>query len=460
MQVLIFIAYICLALLILLVMITIHELGHYIAAKALKFKVVEFAIGFGPVLFKKVSKKTGEIFTIRAIPLGGFCAFEDESDLENGKFLEAAKKSKSNSNATIATNGRNVFGEIIGGEEDKNSNENHHSLSYFEPDKVQDSPYNSTPKKEETEEEKERKRIIAVNTAHLKSYNDQPPWKRIIVLLAGGIFNLISAVLFSFIFILAVGLPVQPSVTFLFFESEGQIFSVDHQNETYFKTGDAIVEINGRRLTHLYNIHEALSGIETGTVVDFVVQRRDENGNLHQINVSLTSRQIVVDEYNREILRENLDESVPNFPALQFGFLYTVGRDNSLATAITYSVPYTGRMAWTVLGAFGRLVTGQISFSEMSGPVGTISFMAQASAISWQNIFILLPLLAANLGIFNLLPIPALDGSKIVFASIEWIRKKPINRKVETIIHLVGMALLFGFVIVADIVGIFTACGV
>ncbi|MCL2822269.1 MAG: site-2 protease family protein, partial [Firmicutes bacterium] len=121
---------------------------------------------------------------------------------------------------------------------------------------------------------------------------------------------------------------------------------------------------------------------------------------------------------------------------------------------------YTGRMAWTVLGAFGRLVTGQISFSEMSGPVGTISFMAQASAISWQNIFILLPLLAANLGIFNLLPIPALDGSKIVFASIEWIRKKPINRKVETIIHLVGMALLFGFVIVADIVGIFTACGV
>ena len=69
---------VALAVLILLVMITVHEFGHYLAGKALKFKINEFAIGFGPKLFKRTSKKNGEVFSIRLLPLGGFCAFEDE----------------------------------------------------------------------------------------------------------------------------------------------------------------------------------------------------------------------------------------------------------------------------------------------------------------------------------------------------------------------------------------------
>ena len=73
-----------------------------------------------------------------------------------------------------------------------------------------------------------------------------------------------------------------------------------------------------------------------------------------------------------------------------------------------------------------------------------------------RNFLVLLPLIAANLAIFNILPIPALDGSKIVFTAIEWIRGKPINRKVENIIHTVGLLLLFGFVIVIELLGIFT----
>ena len=72
-----------LALLILLAMITVHEFGHYLAGKALKFKINEFAIGFGPKLFKRASKRTGELFSIRALPLGGFCAFEGEDDGED-----------------------------------------------------------------------------------------------------------------------------------------------------------------------------------------------------------------------------------------------------------------------------------------------------------------------------------------------------------------------------------------
>ena len=87
----------------------------------------------------------------------------------------------------------------------------------------------------------------------------------------------------------------------------------------------------------------------------------------------------------------------------------------------------------------------------MTGTVGTVVFMADVAQMKWRNIFLLLPLLASNLGIFNLLPIPALDGSKIVFTTIEWIRKKPINRTVENYIHTIGLFLLFAFVIVVDI---------
>ena len=76
--------------------------------------------------------------------------------------------------------------------------------------------------------------------------------------------------------------------------------------------------------------------------------------------------------------------------------------------------------------------------------------------LDWRNILILLPLIASNLAIFNVLPIPALDGSKLIFTTIEWIRKKPINRKVENIIHAVGMILLLGFIVVIDIIGLFT----
>ena len=77
-----------LAVIILLVMVTIHELGHYIAGKILRFKITEFSVGFGPALFKKRSKKTGELFAVRLIPLGGYCAFDGEDSEEEETVVE------------------------------------------------------------------------------------------------------------------------------------------------------------------------------------------------------------------------------------------------------------------------------------------------------------------------------------------------------------------------------------
>lgn len=85
---------------ILLAMVTIHEFGHYLAGKALGFKINEFSVGFGPAIYKKRSKKTGELFALRVIPLGGYCAFDGEDDTEEesaGGAAPQAEKTKKQS---------------------------------------------------------------------------------------------------------------------------------------------------------------------------------------------------------------------------------------------------------------------------------------------------------------------------------------------------------------------------
>ena len=84
-----------LAIVLFLVMIMIHEFGHYVAGKALGFKIMEFSIGFGPAIFQKRSKKTGELFAIRAIPLGGYCAAVEYHDIVRvGGFLHVVRGKK------------------------------------------------------------------------------------------------------------------------------------------------------------------------------------------------------------------------------------------------------------------------------------------------------------------------------------------------------------------------------
>ena len=276
--------YVILAIVILLTMIVIHELGHYVAGKIFKFKINEFSIGFGPLIFSKTNKKTGEKFSLRMIPLGGYCAFEDE----NG--LEADEK---------------------GAEE------------FVNPDEV---------------------------------FEETTP------------------------------VPVMPPC-------------VDPLNKTEIRDGE-------------------------------------------EIDVAVKMQQVSA----------KIEDKQQDYIGLGMQISYK-GIRSGAGYALRYAVPYTGKLSLMVLQTFGGLITGRIPLNQMTGPVGTIKAVAQFGMIDWRYILLLLPLIASNLAIFNVLPIPALDGSKIVFTLIEWIRKKPINRKVENVIHAVGMLLLFGFVIIIDILG-------
>ena len=95
-----------------------------------------------------------------------------------------------------------------------------------------------------------------------------------------------------------------------------------------------------------------------------------------------------------------------------------------------------------ILGGFWQLATGQVGVEELSGPIGTATTIGQAIQYGWQDVFSLLALITINIGIFNLLPIPALDGCKLIFLLIEAVFGRAVPQKLQMVVNTAGMALL------------------
>lgn len=432
------ILYILLALLVLLMMVTIHEFGHYVAGKLLGFKINEFSIGFGPSLYTK-KKKNGEIFSIRLIPLGGYCAFEGEEN----------------------------------------------------------------------------------NSENSGAFMKQKPWKRLIVLFNGAFFNFISAIIFSFIMLVSVGYDIPQVYTV---DPVARVDAMYYVNGSGYEIGDfefaendKIIKINGVEYENLtkanlcaylstnqsgnkigtnkyqYTISIDRNGEELNPVFTVTKQINDtvsESGLLKNdviIKVDGVDIDFISDNYfNALVASASETKTSTTLTVLRNGEkkdivvnFYDIGFKNengeyakaigvksqayvfSVGEALVRSVPYTFGFSWKVLGALGQLITGKAGINDVGGPIYTIGTIANLSRQSISYFLTLLPLIAANLAIFNWLPIPALDGSKMVFTTIEWIRKKPLfSQKTENLIHNIGFFLLLALVFAADFyhifVGIFT----
>lgn len=369
--------YILIALLVLMLMIVIHELGHYLVGRWLGFKITEFSVGFGKKLWQKTNKR-GEKISLRLLPLGGYCAFygeEDEDESPDGKKI------------------------------DKNDPQ---------------------------------------------LFNNQKPWKRILVFLAGVTFNFISAIIFAFILLLSTGY--------------GNAYRVDNVNEYFvadaqvtnqialIEKGDIILKIDGKKIDYVWE----------QTVENMVV---NEVGNSYTLTVKKASSGEVVD-YNVEV--QNNIETAYNAETELYEIQYDengnvlyytglgismamcsvpVGFGDALLGAFSLAIGF----AWMILKTFWLLITFQLPITALGGTLTMISTVTTTIGIDFSVILVYLPLIAANLAVFNALPLPALDGGHVVFTGIEWIRGKPVNRKVESIIHFVGLILLFGLVILLDL---------
>ena len=396
-----------LAILILLVMITVHEFGHYVAGRILGFRIDEFSIGFGPAVFKRRSKKTGELFALRVIPLGGYCAFHGEDGLE---------------------------------EEQKPEEKSEEPFPDIAPEETEAKPQEADPAEE----------IVPKGG----SFTEMKPWKRIIVLVAGALMNYLLALVFIIVSMFAYG-----QTMLAVYEMEDPADVPAEYIEYGLQDYDVFLKANGKNLYLTTDLARALNGKKQGDMVELYISRVVGYEGEGENRVSIREEMTVNVMLRADVEVKNSADLNGAWRALGIRYLEEEG-DYSLASkvyrfgffeSLGRSFAYSYKIAGSIFRILGELLTGHLGITAVGGPVTTITMTSKIASRSFRSFLEIASFIGVNLAVFNLLPIPALDGSKVVFTIIEWIRGKPISRKVEAIIHAVGFVLILGFAVLVDI---------
>ena len=250
------------------------------------------------------------------------------------------------------------------------------------------------------------------------AFNKKPVWQKFIIVAAGAVMNLILGVI-----IVAVML-----------STSGDLIGTNRVNQFYdtavscdygLKEKDKILKIDGYSVWSERDLSFLMSRNEDG-VFDFVVERDGEKVELDGVKFKT--------------------EEVDGMTFIIYDFSIVgekAGFKNILANSFTQSASIV-RMVW--LSLFD-VVTGRYGVSELSGPVGTVDIIADVTADASDSrridtLLLIMALIAINIGVANLLPLPALDGGRLFFLLIEAVRRKPVNPKYEGYIHAAGLALL------------------
>ncbi len=322
------------AILLFLVLIFIHEFGHFIAAKLMKVRVNEFAIGFGPTLFSRQGKETK--YSVKLVPFGGFCAMEGE---------------------------------------DESSSDN-------------------------------------------RAFCNKKPWRRFIIVVMGATFNLLLG-------LIIVAIILAPSKRFA-----STIIADFTENAVSAQTGlevdDKIIEVDGRKIFTTYDLSYAFTNVKDSTV-DITVKRDGEKKLLKDVRFK--------------------SEKLDGISYLTVDF-QVYGIEKSFSSYIKQTVDTAISYCAVVWRSLIDLLGGKYGISTVSGPVGVTVAIGNMAKQSLINILPILALITINLGIFNLLPIPALDGGRLLFIIIEMIFRKPVPQKYESAVHMVGFIILIAFMLI------------
>ena len=345
--------YILLAVLIFGVLVIVHELGHYAFARLFKVSINEFSIGMGPKLLQRKAKKTGILWSLRLLPIGGYVSMVGED-----------------------------------GETD-------------DPNALQ----------------------------------RKPAWQRLIIMAAGGLTNILIGFLLMVVLIVSTRNQLGSTVIAEFRPPEGT--EVAASEAAGLQINDRIVKV-GNVGVHTSNdlLYEIMH--QGYRPVDLTVIRSGERLVIRNVEFpTFTESGTVFGDYDFAVYKEEAT----------FGAIVKHSYFRSLSTV---------KMIWDSLV---DLLTGRYGMEALSGPVGVTEVIVEtAQSRQTANLLYLTCVIAINLGVVNLLPIPALDGGRILFVLIEMIFRKPVNRKVEGYIHGAGMLLLLAliaFITLKDIIKLF-----
>ena len=341
--------YIVLALLIFGFLIFIHEFGHYTCARIFNVTIHEFAIGMGPTIFSRKSKKNGIKYSLRALPIGGFVSME--------------------------------------GEDESSEDEN--------------------------------------------AFNKKPLWQRIIITCAGAFMNIVVGILVMSILVASQD-TLPSNVIGAFVEDEN---GHNYAYSAGLRLGDEITHVEGTRV-HIANetIYEIMrKGVEP---IDITVIRDGE---------SITLEDCVF---------PTIVESGTRFGNMDFKVLPEAKTPLSVLKHAFFRSTSTIKMIWESLY---DLIRGRYGVESISGPVGVTKALGEAAEEGIDDLIYLAVVISMNLGVMNLLPLPALDGGRLLFQLIELIRRKPVKPEIEGYIHFAGLVVLMILMVVIavkDIIGL------
>lgn len=397
------------ALLVFSVMILFHEFGHFLLAKRGGICVLEFSLGMGPRLFSFV--KGGTRYSLKAFPFGGSCMMlgEDEDLSEDADLPEDKKRLEE---------------EDLSDDGDGNPKSR---ILRAKGNEVQ-------PEKNAQTMEERYPGVVFPPGASGVPFHETSAWTRFKVIAAGPLFNFILAFLGAFFIISCAG--YEPPVV-------SEVMDGYPAEEAGLQAGDVITRLNNQSIK-IYGDITSYTGFHPGETLNVEFTRDGEKYTA-----------VIEPKYSEENGRYLI------------GITYDGARKSeSLFTTIRYSFYELRYWVNMTFDSLKMIVKRQVTSDDIAGPVRIVSMLDTTVKQTQQygllvvalNLTSMCVLLSVNLGIMNLLPLPALDGGRLVFIVLEMLRGKPVNQELEGRVHMIGMAALMTlmmFILYNDIRNLF-----
>lgn len=391
-------------------LVFVHEWGHLIFAKRAGMLAREFAIGFGPKIFSFVRNET--LYTIRLIPAGGYVRVAGDDpeiiELKPGhhiglEFNESSKVDK------IIVNNKDKYpnarvievervdldhdliieGYEIGLEEEKMSFKvDEKAFFIMDEQKTQIAPFN-------------------------RQFASKTVGQRAMQLFAGPLMNFLLAIVIFIILGFIQGVPIDQVVI-------GEVQPDSPAAEAGMEANDEILLVDNNKVEKFSDVSSYIMD-RPNEQIEFEVLR---DGNKEVLNIT-----------PKKVDAEGTDIG-------QIGVLFDVAYEKSFFKTFKYGFTQTFDTTQMIITNLAMLITGQLSLDMLSGPVGIYDATDQIVKTGFMNFLMWTAMLSVNLGIINLVPLPALDGGRLLFVGIEAIRGKPVSAQKEGFVHFIGFALL------------------
>lgn len=265
-----------------------------------------------------------------------------------------------------------------------------------------------------------------------RSFTNAAIWKRILVIIAGAFMNFVLGFL-ALVLMISLGSEYIVGL---------EVASVE-TTSTGIQEGDVIQRINGRQVFIYDDLQYEFLRTQNGT---FDLQVKRDGQTVELKNVTFETRIAYDSTTGEEIINESTGEP---YEYLDMGFKVWA-KEKTFISVVKEAFNTTLSYARLIYLSLFDLIAGRAQINQLSGPVGIVSEIGKAVSIGWQPVVQLLALISINLGVVNMLPLPALDGGKTLLLIVEGIRRKPINPKYETAINVVGFGLLMCLMVVVS----------